>query len=183
MLPFTEKWMGHESIRLSEGMHRQIYTVLHLYMESYIKINQIISQLNWGQKECLKLVTMTRWGKYYVQSTFVIGSKLILLHAMTGEWLRRRVLRDELLGKEWQLYLRPETKDSGLLPQNTTIFLSSGSIYTKGGEREKSNTSWFTSVSRGVCGFLPPSAKVMGGHDLGCVLWMKQRCFSLKFIT
>ena len=52
--------MGHEDIVLSEGIHRKTNTLCFTYIWNLIKINQIISWLNWEQKECFKLVKKTR---------------------------------------------------------------------------------------------------------------------------
>lgn len=56
MLPFATKLMGREGIVLSEGIHRKTNTPCFTYIWNLMKINQIISQLNWGQKECFKFV-------------------------------------------------------------------------------------------------------------------------------
>ena len=152
------------------------------YIWNLIKINQIISQLNLGQKECLKFVTMTRWGKYYVQSTFIIGSKLILLtpwHASGWEMS----LEGRVVGERNSNFIQKaqETKKIvGSCLRTPSSWVRALLILKREG-RSQTLTGSHQSPE-GVCGFLPPAVSHRWAW-LGCVLWVKQRCFSLKLIT
>ena len=177
MLPFATKWMGHEDIVLSEGIHRKTNTLCFTYIWNLIKINQIISRLNWEQKECFKLVKKTRWRKYYVQSTFIIRSKLILLTPwQVSSW--EMSLEGWVVGDRNNSLIQKaqETeKIAGSCLKTPSSWVWALFILKREGRYQTPPGSHQS--AEGVGGFLPPATWS------GCILWAKQRCLGLKLIT